>query len=65
MKWDARTQSRLRKLNFAAISIAALRAYVLNHRMDDKAFYALVDRVHIESIELQPLKHLTELIKLK
>jgi hypothetical protein len=51
--------------DFTAMSIAELRAYVLNHRTDDDAFYALADRVHTEGVELQSLEHLTELIGTK
>lgn len=55
----------MRKPNFAAMSIADLRAYVLSHRTDDEAFYALADRIHTEGVELQSLEHLTELIETK
>ncbi|MBW4583103.1 MAG: hypothetical protein KME42_26340 [Tildeniella nuda ZEHNDER 1965/U140] len=53
------------KPNFAAMSIADLRAYVLSHRTDDEAFYALADRVHTEGVELQSLEDLTTLIETK
>jgi len=53
------------KPNFAAMPIAALKAYVLNHRTNDEAFDALADRVHTEGVELQSLEHLTELIETK
>lgn len=53
------------KPNFAAMPIAHLRGYVLSHRTDNEAFYALADRVHTEGIELQSLEHLTELIETK
>ncbi|XGV96778.1 MAG: hypothetical protein ACAF41_29145 [Leptolyngbya sp. BL-A-14] len=53
------------KPNFTAMSIADLRAYVLSHRTDDEAFYALADRVHTEGVELQSLEHLTKLIETK
>ena len=53
------------KPNFAAMTIADLRAYVLNHRTEDEAFYALADRVHTEGVELQSLEHLTTLIETK
>jgi hypothetical protein len=52
MEWDARTQSRMTKPSFAAMSIANLKAYVLNHRTAGEAFYALADRVHTEGVEL-------------
>ena len=52
-------------LNFATMTIADLRAYVLSHRTDDEAFYALADRVHTEGIELQSLEHLTDMIRAK
>ncbi len=45
--------------------IADLRAYVLNHRTDDEAFYALANRVHTEGVELQSLEDLTKLIETK
>ncbi len=48
------------KPNFTAMPIADLRAYVLSHRTDDEAFYALADRVHTEGIELQSLEHQAE-----
>ncbi|PSB24512.1 DUF6887 family protein [Stenomitos frigidus] len=51
--------------NFAAMPIADLRAYVLNHRTDDEAFYALANRVHTEGVELQSLEDLTKLIETK
>lgn len=53
------------KPNFAAMTIADLRAYVLSHRADDEAFYALADRVHAEGVKLQSLEYLTELIEAK
>ena len=53
------------KPNFAAMTIADLRAYVLNHRTDDEAFYALADRVHTEGVTLQSLEDLTALIETK
>ncbi len=51
--------------NFATMPIADLRTYVLSHRTDDEAFYALADRVHTEGVEIQSLEHLTELIETK
>jgi hypothetical protein len=33
------------KLNFTAMSISELRTYVLEHRDDQEAFYALMDRL--------------------
>ena len=45
--------------------IAHLRAYVLSHRTDDEAFYALADRVHTDGVALQSLEQLTELIETK
>ena len=53
------------KPNFAAMTIADLRTYVLNHRTDDEAFYALADRVHTEGVTLQSLEDLTALIEAK
>ncbi len=53
------------KPDFAAMPIADLRAYVLNHRTDNAAFYALADRVYTEGVELQSLEDLTALIETK
>jgi hypothetical protein len=36
------------KLNFQMMSKKELRAYVLNHRDDEEAFYAYMDKLHTE-----------------
>lgn len=36
------------KPNFQEMSLKELRAYVLEHREDDEAFYAMVDRYDAE-----------------
>jgi hypothetical protein len=35
--------------NFQAMSQKELQGYVLEHREDQEAFYAYVDRLHVES----------------
>ncbi|MDZ7957229.1 MAG: hypothetical protein RMY34_04890 [Aulosira sp. DedQUE10] len=37
------------KPDFDSMSIAELRAYLLSHRNDDKAFYKLADRLEASS----------------
>ncbi len=44
----------------------ALYCIFYSHRiLDDKAFYALADRVHTEGVKLQSLEDLTALIETK
>ena len=50
------------KPNFANLNTAELRAYVLQHRDDQEAFYALADRVRQMGIKLHPDEPLTEVI---
>jgi hypothetical protein len=51
------------KLNFQAMSKQELRNYVLNHRDDDEAFYAYMDKLHIEEnrIKHPPVNYFDEL----
>ncbi|WP_442948211.1 DUF6887 family protein [Nostoc sp.] len=49
---------RMSKPNFHAMSHKELHDYVLAHREDREAFYAYVDKLHIEGnwIEMPPLQ---------
>jgi hypothetical protein len=49
---------RVSKHNFHAMSQKELHDYVLAHREDQEAFYAYVDKLHIEGnwIEMPPLQ---------
>jgi hypothetical protein len=49
---------RMSKPNFHAMSQKELHDYVLAHREDQEAFYAYVDKLHLEGnwIEMPPLQ---------
>jgi hypothetical protein len=52
------------KPNFQEMSRKELRTYVLAHRDDDEAFYALADKISAENVNkvpLPPLKSLDDL----
>lgn len=51
------------KLNFQEMNKKELRAYVLAHRDDNEAFYALVDRINAEENrpKYPPLKSMEDL----
>jgi hypothetical protein len=51
------------KPNFAAMSLKELRAYMLEHRDDNEAFYAYMDRSKAEGtwIKMPPLKSIDDL----
>ncbi|MGF1478823.1 MAG: hypothetical protein ACFB4I_04965 [Cyanophyceae cyanobacterium] len=56
--------------NFKAMSRQELRAYILEHREDEEAFYIYMDKVTAEPGEIFPapqmlndLKHFPELLK--
>jgi hypothetical protein len=51
--------------NFAEMSTAELRSYVLKYRQDDDAFYALADRVNTQGIKVKSMEHFIELIEQK
>ncbi len=53
------------KPNFSAMSTSELRAYVLKHRSDNEAFYALSDRIHTEGVLVESNEHFIELIQAK
>jgi hypothetical protein len=54
------------KLNFAVMTKEELNTYVLEHREDDEAFYALMDKLKTEpGTKLQSLDHLAEIIEAK
>jgi len=48
--------------NFASMSTAELRAYVLQHREDNEAFHELADRVSQTGVTIQSSEQLTQLI---
>lgn len=58
------------KPNFTAMSRKELRAYILEHRDDDEAFYAYMDKVYASRDEtwfpapksIDDLKHFPELL---
>ncbi|MBW4581838.1 MAG: hypothetical protein KME42_19910 [Tildeniella nuda ZEHNDER 1965/U140] len=52
------------KPDFDAMSLPELRAYLLSHRNDDKAFYKLADRLEssADESELYPLPETPETI---
>ncbi len=51
------------KPNFEVMSIKELHTYVLAHRDDMEAFYAYVDKLHVQAtwIEMPPLQSLDDL----
>lgn len=51
------------KPNFQAMSQKDLQDYILAHRDDQEAFYAYVDKLHLEGnwIEMPPLESLQDL----
>jgi hypothetical protein len=53
------------KPNFRAMSQKELHRYVLNHRDDQEAFYAYVDKLHEEGnwIEMPPVESVEDLEK--
>ncbi len=54
------------KPNFSDMSRKELTTYVLKHRHDDEAFYALADKVYTSPrIRVQSAQHLVELIQAK
>ncbi|MGH1393578.1 MAG: DUF6887 family protein [Trichormus sp.] len=54
------------KPNFAAMTKQELRAYVLEHRDDNEAFYALTRKLREEpGIEISSMEHLQQLIAAK
>lgn len=56
----------MNKPNFAEMTKAELRAYVLEHRKDDEAFHAFMDRVYASPrVKVRSMEHLAELIEAK
>jgi hypothetical protein len=53
------------KPNFTTMTILELRAYVLEHRNDQDAFYALSDRIHEEGVLVESDQHFRQLIQAK
>nr|WP_235622438.1 hypothetical protein [Nostoc sp. PCC 7524] len=54
------------KPNFAAMTKQELRAYVLEHRDDNEAFYALTHKLREEpGIEITSMEHLQQLVTAK
>jgi hypothetical protein len=54
------------KPDFAAMDKQQLKAYVLEHREDDEAFYALADRIQAQpGIEITSMEQLRQLIEEK
>ncbi|MBR8837872.1 MAG: hypothetical protein DSM106950_28675 [Stigonema ocellatum SAG 48.90 = DSM 106950] len=54
------------KPNFQAMTKQELRAYVLEHRDNDEAFYALTDKLRQEpGIEITSMEQLHQLIEAK
>ncbi|NJP10213.1 MAG: hypothetical protein HC866_12645 [Leptolyngbyaceae cyanobacterium RU_5_1] len=54
------------KPNFAGMTKAELRAYVLEHREDAEAFYILMDKLNAEpGTKIDSMEHLIELIEAK
>jgi len=54
------------KPNFAAMDKQQLKTYVLEHREDDEAFYALADRIQAQlGIKVTSMEHLRQLIEKK
>jgi hypothetical protein len=55
----------MNKPNFAAMSQKELHSYILNHRDDQEAFYAYVDRLHEEGnwVEMPPVESVQDLEK--
>jgi len=52
------------KPDFQAMTKQELRAYVLEHRQDEEAFHALVDRLSQNpGIEITSMEHLAQLIE--
>jgi hypothetical protein len=51
------------KPNFSEMNLKELRTYMLDHRDDDEAFYAYVDRSKAEGtwVKMPPLKSLEDL----
>lgn len=51
------------KPNFSEMNLKELRTYMLDHRDDDEAFYAYVDRSKAEGnwIKMPPLKSIEDL----
>ncbi|BAU10040.1 hypothetical protein LEP3755_05200 [Leptolyngbya sp. NIES-3755] len=51
------------KPDFSAMSRKELRAYLLDHREDEEAFFAYVDRSEVEAnwIELPPVESIEDL----
>ncbi|KAM3096219.1 DUF6887 family protein [Phormidesmis sp. 146-12] len=56
----------MNKPNFAEMTKAELRVYVLEHRNDDEAFHAFMDKVYASPrVKVRSMEHLVELIKAK
>jgi hypothetical protein len=54
------------KPNFADMTKAELKAYVIEHRDDSEAFYALMDKLNSEpGIKIRSLEHLAQIIEEK
>ena len=54
----------MNKPNFADMTTADLRAYVLEHRADDEAFHLLVDRVSAQpAVKVNSMEHLKQLVQ--
>lgn len=52
------------KPDFSTMSRAELRAYVLEHRDDDDAFYAFADKLNASpGIKIQSMEHFAQLIE--
>lgn len=52
------------KPDFAVMTKEELNTYVLEHREDDEAFYALMDKLRTEpGIKIQSLDHLADIIE--
>jgi hypothetical protein len=51
------------KPNFSEMNLKELRTYMLDHRDDDEAFYAYVDRSKAEGnwVKMPPLKSIEDL----
>jgi predicted component of type VI protein secretion system len=54
------------KLNFHTMSRQELRAYVLEHRDDEEAFQALMDKLQeLPGVEITSIEQLSQIIELK
>jgi hypothetical protein len=54
----------MNKPNFATMSTAELRAYVLEHREDEEAFHLLMDQVSaLPAVEVKSMEHFKQLVQ--